>query len=49
MLLKQDLSLEKQPIAHYKTIDKYLEQRANKIIKDHLTNFEEKAIEIIHV
>ena len=48
MLLKPDLSFKKHPIAHYKTIDKYLEQRVNKIIKDHLTNFEEKAIEIIH-
>ena len=45
--IKTRSQLKKQPIAHYKTIDKYPEQRVNKIIKDHLTNFEEKAIEII--
>ena len=39
--------LKKQPIAHYKTIDKYCEQRVNKIIKYQLTNFNEKAIELI--
>ena len=45
--IKTRSQLKKQPIAHYKTIDKYPEQTVNKIIKDHLTNFEEKAIEII--
>ena len=44
---KTTSQLKKQPIAHYKTIAKYFEQRVNKIIKDQLANFEEKAIEII--
>ena len=46
--VKTRSQLKKQPIAHYKTIDKYFEQRVNKIIKDQLTNFEEKTIEIIN-
>ena len=46
--LKTRSQHKKQPIAHYKTIDKYFEQRVNKIIKDQLTNFEEKTIEIIN-
>ena len=37
--------LKKQPTAHYKTIEKYLEQRVKKIIKDQLAIFEEKAVE----
>ena len=44
---KARFHLKKQPIARYKAIDKYLEQRVGKIIKDQLTNFGEKAIEII--
>ena len=42
--VKTRSQLKKQPTAHYKTIDKYFKQRVNKIIKDPLTNFEEKAI-----
>ena len=45
--VKTRSQLKKQPTAHYETIDKYFEQRVNKIIKDQLTNFEEKAIETI--
>ena len=45
--LKTRSQHKKQPISHYKTIDKYFEQRVNKIIKDQLTNFEEKAIKTI--
>ena len=37
--------LKKQPIAQYKAIDKYFEQRGNKIVRDERTNFEEKTIE----
>ena len=45
--VKTRSQLKKQPTAHYETIDKYFEQRVNKITKDQLTNFEEKAIETI--
>ena len=45
--VKTRSQLKQQPTAHYETIDKYFEQRVNKIIKDQLTNFEEKAIETI--
>ena len=43
--VKTRSQLKKQPIAQYKAIDKYFEQRGNKIVRDERTNFEEKTIE----
>ena len=39
--------LKNQPIAHWKTIDCYFEQRIERIIKNSVVHFEKKATEII--
>lgn len=40
--------LKNEPIAHWKTINSYFDQRDTRIINNSLKKFEEKAIEIIN-
>ena len=47
-VVRTRFQLKNEPIAHWKTIDSYFEQRGNNIINNLLIKFEEKAIEIIN-
>lgn len=47
-VVRTRFQLKNEPIAHWKTIDSYFEQRGNNVINNLLIKFEEKAIEIIN-